>query len=77
MVFGPAARWDWHKDARGRPVASFTIDATGTRQQGPGGSKADGRRAYVAGVYNPAPPDWLWPAGKAPPPLRARYLSGL
>jgi hypothetical protein len=76
-VFGPAASWDWHQDAQGRRVAYFTIDATGTRQQGPGGSKAEGRMAYVAGVYNPAPPDWRLPAGTAPPPLQARYLSGL
>jgi hypothetical protein len=76
VTFGPAVNWDWHKDARGRCVAYFTIDATGTRQQGPNGGKAEGRMAYVAGVYNPAPPDWLLPAGKTPP-LQARYLSGL
>jgi hypothetical protein len=33
--------------------------------------------AYVAAVYNPAPPAWLLPAGRPPPPLQARYLSGL
>jgi hypothetical protein len=77
LVLGPAVTWDWHRDARGRRVAYFTIDATGTRQQGPKGRKAEGRMAYVAGIYNPAPPDWLWPAGKAAPPLQARYLSGL
>jgi hypothetical protein len=77
LVFGPAVSWGWHADARGHRVAYLTIDATGTRQQGPQGSKAEGRRAYVAGVYNPAPPDWLLPAGPAPPPLQARYLSGL
>ena len=44
-VFGPAVVWDWHRDAQGRRVAYFTIDATGTRQQGPGGSKAEGRMA--------------------------------
>jgi len=75
-TFGPAVAWPWRLDARGRPVAYFTIDATGTRQQAKGGGKAEGRMAYVAGVYNPAPPDWLLPAGQAPP-LQARYLSGL
>lgn len=75
-TLGPSQPWDWHRDARGRTVAYFTIDATGTRQQGPGGKKAEGRMAYVAGVYNPAPAEWLLPAGPAPP-LRARYLSGL
>jgi hypothetical protein len=74
---GPTVCWQWRRDAQGRLVAYFTIDATGTRQQGPGGRQADGRMAYVAGVYNPAPPDWLLPAGQAPPPLQARYLSGL
>jgi hypothetical protein len=76
LVFGPAVRWAWHRDACGRTVAYFTVDATGTRQQQPGGGKAEGRMAYVAGVYNPTPPEWLRPTGAAPP-LRARYLSGL
>jgi hypothetical protein len=77
IVFGPRVRWRWRRDARGRTVAYFTIDATGTRQQGPGGRAAEGRMAYVAGVYNPAPPDWLLPAGAGPPDLQARYLAGL
>jgi hypothetical protein len=76
-AFGPAVCWPWRLDARGRGVAYFTIDATGTRQQAKGGGRAEGRMAYVAGVYNPPPPDWLLPAGQAPPPLQARYLSGL
>ncbi len=46
------------------------------RQQGPGGRHADGRMAYVGGVYNPPPPEWLRPGGPAPP-LQARYVSGL
>jgi hypothetical protein len=77
FVFGPRVAWDWHQDTRGRAVAYFTFDATGTRQQGPGGAAAPGRMAYVAGVYNPAPPEWLRPAGQAPPRLQARYVSGL
>jgi len=77
MVLGPAQPWEWHKDARGRTVAYFTADATGTRQQGPGGAAAAGRMAYVAGVYNPAPPEWLRPPGQKVPALQARYLSGL
>ena len=76
-AFGPAQHWPWRRDARGRRVAYFTIDATGTRQQGPGGGTAEGRMAYVAGVYNPAPPAWLLPPGRPAPPLQARYLSGL
>jgi hypothetical protein len=77
VLFGPAVAWPWHADARGRGVAYFTIDATGTRQQGPGGRVAAGRMAYVAGVYNPPPPEWLRPPGKPPPRRQARYLAGL
>jgi hypothetical protein len=76
FLFGLALVWGWRKDARGRTVAYVTIDATGTRQQGPGGASAEGRMAYVAGVYNPPPPDWLCPSGPAPP-MQARYVSGL
>src|SRR5258707_605423 len=36
-TFGPAAEWRWGRDARGRTAADVGIDATGTRQQGPGG----------------------------------------
>ena len=70
-------QWDWNKDARGRGVAYVTIDLTGTRQQGEGGRAAEGRMAYVGGVYNPAPAWWLRPPDKKPPPLQARYISGL
>jgi hypothetical protein len=77
ITFGPDLPWQWHRDAKGRTVAYFTIDATGTRQQGPGGGKAEGRMAYVASVYNPPPPEELLPAGRPPPALRARYLAGL
>ena len=76
-LFGPPVQWEWHEDARGRTVAYLTVDATGTRQQASGGGRAEGRMAYVAGVYNPAPPDWLLPAGVAASPLKARYVSGL
>jgi len=78
ILFGLAVVWKWYADARGRSVAYLTLDATGTRQQGPNGSKAEGRMAYVAGVYNPYPDEYLRPPGKPPPPcLQARYLSGL
>jgi hypothetical protein len=77
QTVGPAVRWEWHLDAMGQKVAYITIDATGTRQQGPGGKKAEGRMAYVAGVYNPAPADWLLPPGKMAPQMQARYISGL
>jgi hypothetical protein len=75
-LFDDPVVWDWRRDAKGRSVAYFSIDATGTRQQGPGGGKAEGRMAYVACAYNPQPAEWLRPPGQAPP-LQARYLSGL
>jgi hypothetical protein len=45
QTFGKAQRWDWHKDAEGKPVAYVSVDATGVGQQGPGGRKAEGRMA--------------------------------
>ena len=76
FLFGLALLWSWRKDAQGRTVGYLTVDATGTRQQGANGSAAEGRMAYVAGVYNPPPPEWLGPPGPGPP-LQARYVSGL
>jgi len=76
LTFGPAAPWDWHRDYHGRSVAYVTVDATGTRQQGPGGVAAEGRMAYVAGVYNPLPDGVPPPKGQAAV-MRARYVSGL
>lgn len=75
-TYGPPVDWDWHQDARGRTVAYVTLDATGTRQQAADGGKADGRMAYVGGVYNPSPPEWLRP-GEPAKPVQARYVSGL
>jgi hypothetical protein len=75
MVFGPPVQWQWRKDARGRTVAYVTADATGTRQQGPGGKSAEGRMAYVCGVYNPAPPDWLQPVGRGRRPRRCKLAT--
>ena len=74
---GLPVQWKWHLDVLGQKVAYITIDATGTRQQGPGGKSAEGRMAYVASVYNPRPADWLPSPGKAPPEMQARYVSGL
>lgn len=50
---GPGRRWRWRRDAEGRRCGYVSVDATGVRQQGPGGSRAEGRMAYVAAVYNP------------------------
>jgi hypothetical protein len=76
ITFGPDVPWRWHGDAKGRGVAYVTLDASGTRQQGPGGKHAEGRLAYVGGIYNAPPPEWLRPGGPAPP-LQAHYVSGL
>lgn len=71
--------WSWRRDAQGRTCAYVSIDATGVRQQGPGGAKAEGRLPYVAMLYNPVPelpPDSAY----RPPPratMQARYLAGL
>lgn len=79
ITFGPRVQWSWRLDARGRTVAYASIDATGTRQQGPGGCKAEGRMAYVGCIFNPPPLEQAFqavPNGKREG-LRARYLAGL
>jgi hypothetical protein len=78
-VLGGPTPWTWHKDARGTTCAYVSIDATGVRQQGPGGKAADGRMPYVAMVFNPVPD---LPAGhphrlSANVTMQARYLAGL
>ena len=78
-VFGGPTPWTWHKDARGKSCAYVSIDATGVRQQGPGGKAAEGRMPYVAMVFNPVPD---LPVGHphrlpAKASMQARYLSGL
>lgn len=77
VTVGPPVCWDWQRDADGNRVAYVTIDATGTRQQACGGGAAQGRMAYVGGIDNAAPADWLLPPGRSPPPLQARSISGL
>ena len=79
ITFGPRVAWKWRADARGRKVAYLSIDATGTRQQAPGGGPAEGRMAYVGSVFNPLPPDELVEdmAQARREGMRARYLSGL
>ena len=78
-TFGLHRHWDWYKDARGRTCAYVSVDLTGVRQQAHDGGAAEGRRPYVAMVYNPVPE---LPAGcPLQPPakaaMQARYLSGL
>ena len=78
-VLGGPTPWTWRKDARGKRCAYVSIDATGVRQQGPGGKATDGRMPYVAMVFNPVPD---LPVGHphrlpAKASMQARYLSGL
>jgi hypothetical protein len=69
---GPTEQWAWQKDAQGRRCAYVSLDATGVRQQGPGGARVDGKMAYVAMVYN-ANSDY---DSTRPPPRQVRYLAG-
>jgi hypothetical protein len=69
---GPKKVWAWQKDARGQGCAYVSLDATGVRQQGPGGARVDGKMAYVAMVYNARSEH----DSTRPPPRQVRYLSG-
>lgn len=76
---GRARPWAWHRDAAGQSIGYIALDATGIRQQGPHGEKAEGRMAYVGMIFNPLPDrervfEDLPPPGLAMP---ARYVSGL
>ena len=75
QTFGPKVVWPWHKDYRGQRCAYVEWDATGVRQQGEGGTAAEGRMAYVGMVCNPCP-EWPWPDEKRQP-MQARYVAGL
>ena len=69
-TYGPAAAWAWHPDATGQRCAYLSLDATGVGQQGPGGTAAEGRMAYVGMIFNPRP-------ARGPGATQARYLAGL
>jgi len=76
QTLGPARDWDWNRDATGQPTAYLSVDATGVSQQGPGGTKVEGKMVYVGMVFNPAKFDPESPHD-ARPIERARYLAGL
>jgi hypothetical protein len=79
QTFGADRPWAWHKDAEGKTVAYVSVDATGVGQQGPGGTAAEGRMAYVGMIYNPVPEErarWANPAGPRPD-WQARYVAQL
>lgn len=73
---GQSSSWEWERDAQGRTCAYVGADATGIRQQGEGGAKADGRMAYVGMISNPrgaARTLQRRPAGRL---HQVRYLAG-
>lgn len=78
-TFGGKPPWDWFRDALGRTVGYIGIDATGVRQQGPHGERADGRMASVGMIFNPLPdPERVFEGLPGPgASMRARYVSGL
>jgi len=77
----------------GRTTAYCGIDGTSVSQQGPKGTKAEGKMPYVAMVFNPLPLPAETPAEALAPPvprteapprqtappkaMQARYLAGL
>jgi hypothetical protein len=71
-TFGERMPWAWQRDARGRSCAYVGLDATGVRQQGQHASKAEGRMAYVATLYNPHSEHDC----RRPEPHQVRFLAG-
>ena len=69
---GPAQSWPWQRDAEGQTCAYVSLDHTGVRQQGAGGSRADGKMIPVAMVYNVNSEH----DPRRPPARQVRYLSG-
>jgi hypothetical protein len=72
VTFGNNKPWAWQHDARGKRCAYVSLDATGVRQQGEQGTKAEGRMAYVGMVYNPRNKH----DDQRPEPHQVRYLAG-
>jgi hypothetical protein len=71
-TFGEKKSWSWQRDARGKRCAYVGLDATGVRQQGQRGARADGRMAYVGMVYNSRSEHDDRPVD----PHSVRYLAG-
>jgi hypothetical protein len=64
--------WTWQRDAGGKRCAYVSLDATGVRQQGEQGAKAEGRMAYVGMLYNPRSKHDT----ESPERHSVRYLAG-
>jgi hypothetical protein len=72
VVFATDQPWEWQRDARGHTTAYVSLDATGVRQQGEHGARADGRMAYVGMVYNARSEH----DSRRKKPHEVRYLAG-
>jgi hypothetical protein len=72
IVFGPDRVWPWQRDAAGRTCAYVSLDATGVRRQGPGGTQCDGRMAYAGMIYNVDSAH----DERRPPAHQVRYVAG-
>ena len=73
-TFGSPPPWTWQRDAHGPGCAYASLDHVSVPQQGPGGAKAESRRAAVAMIYNPqSEHDDPHSRGGCP----VRFLSGL
>lgn len=72
VQFGDRCTWKWQRDAQGRKCGYVSLDATGVRQQGPRGARAEGRMAYVGMIYNPHSEH----DADRPPPHQVRYIAG-
>jgi hypothetical protein len=77
QTLGPEKHWEWERDAHGHTCGYISVDATGVRQQGAQGAKAEGRMAYVGMVYNPRGASET--AQRKPERIarNVRYLAGL
>jgi len=71
-TFADDQSWQWQRDAQGRTTAYVSLDATGVRQQGEHGARADGRMAYVGMIYNVTSEHDPRPKK----PHEVRYLAG-
>jgi hypothetical protein len=76
-TFGSAKDWEWHRDYDGCRCAYVGLDGIVVPQQGPQGSKAEGKQAYVGVLFNPRPEYGTPPTKEAAPfGVQARYVSG-
>jgi len=75
----PQTSWEWRCDAAGERCVYLSLDATGVRQQGSEGAKADGRMVTVVEVFNPVPQPECGPKPETEKarPAQARYGAGL